>query len=91
MSNELSNLKKQRKRRAWPEKRRKAQAERAKTQKPWKHSTGPKTAEGRAKTSQNAYKHGFYDVEMRNLRRILRLQRHYLRGLLAGHRPENGG
>ena len=42
----------------WTEERRKAQAERYRNNRPWKHSTGPKSEEGKARSSLNAFKHG---------------------------------
>ena len=42
----------------WTEERRRAQAERCRANKPWEHSTGPKTAAGKARSSLNAFKHG---------------------------------
>jgi hypothetical protein len=74
MTNRLSNSKKPAKRRAWPEKRRRAQAERIRTQQPWKQSTGPKTETGRSVAAQNAYKHGFRSRDMPRLRAVLRAQ-----------------
>lgn len=46
----------------WTPESRKRHAELMKTQirrwQPWQHSTGAKTAEGKARSSCNAYKHG---------------------------------
>lgn len=42
----------------WTEERRKAQAERCRANKPWKKATGPKSEEGKARSSMNAFKHG---------------------------------
>ncbi len=42
----------------WTPERRLAAAERARRHKIWTHSTGPKTQEGKAIVSQNAFKHG---------------------------------
>lgn len=42
----------------WSEERRRAQAERCRRNKPWEHSTGPKTKGGKARSSINGYKHG---------------------------------
>lgn len=41
---------------AWTPERRAAQAERIRQTKPWAASTGPRTAEGKASSSRNAYK-----------------------------------
>lgn len=41
---------------AWTPERRAAQAERIRQTKPWTASTGPRTAEGKASSSRNAYK-----------------------------------
>ncbi len=44
---------------------------------PWEHSTGPRTVQGKRRSSQNAFKYGFYTAEQiaqhRELRRSLRL------------------
>jgi len=42
----------------WTEARRRAQAERCRANRPWEHSTGPKSAAGKARSALNAYKHG---------------------------------
>lgn len=51
--------------------------------KPWTKSTGPRTAEGKAKSSQNAYKHGRRSAAarhrakgFRHLQSFLKHQRH---------------
>ena len=43
----------------WTKERKQSQAEKIKQWKPWKKSTGAKTKQGKAKSSQNALKHGF--------------------------------
>jgi len=58
----------------WTPERRARQAKLIRQWKPWKHSTGPKTAEGKASSSQNAYKGGFWPL-MRQMGRELRAQR----------------
>jgi hypothetical protein len=40
---------------------------------PWKHSTGPKSPEGKAKVSQNAFK-GAWRQQMKELRALLKEQ-----------------
>jgi hypothetical protein len=89
MKNELGNSKTQKKRRAWPDKRRKNQSEINRTTQPWKQSTGPKTPAGKTAASANALKHGEYTGEMLELRRLLRLQREYIKALTARHAPQN--
>ena len=44
--------------RNWTPKQRQQQAERIKTWQPWAHSTGPRTAEGKATASRNGWKGG---------------------------------
>ena len=42
----------------WTEERRQRQSELIQTWQPWTNSTGPRTAEGKTKSSQNAFKGG---------------------------------
>lgn len=44
--------------RTWTPEQRQRQAEAIRRWKPWKQSTGPKSAEGKAKVAQNAYSGG---------------------------------
>jgi uncharacterized protein (DUF305 family) len=57
--------------RQWTDEQRKAQAERARAQKPWKHSTGPKTVKGKKAVSQNALKHGRYTQKYKYMKDML--------------------
>ncbi len=57
----------------WTPERRKQQAELIATWKPWKRSTGPKTAQGKANSSRNAFKDGFKQ-QIKELRQILKQQ-----------------
>ena len=63
----------------WPPERRRQQAERAKKNKPWENSTGPKTVSGKQTSSQNAYQHGRrslrYIIAYRRLSQLLKLQK----------------
>ncbi|MGH1397880.1 MAG: hypothetical protein ACRBCT_01570 [Alphaproteobacteria bacterium] len=65
----------------WTPKRRAEQAERCRKNKPSQHATGPKTAAGKAASSQNAYKHGLRSTEMQELSRLLTQQEKILRDL----------
>ncbi len=67
----------------WPPKRRAAQAERMKAQQPWLKTKGPKTAAGKVKSSQNAFKSGLHSRDIRALRRALRAQARFLKGLMG--------
>ena len=53
--------------RIWTELQRQRQSELILQQRPWTHSTGPKTLEGKAKVAQNRLKHGFRSKPMRQL------------------------
>lgn len=52
----------------WTPERRKRQSELIRQWQPWKHSTGAKTTEGKAKVAKNAYK-GSYWKELRALKK----------------------
>lgn len=53
----------------WTPERRARQAELIRNWKPWKRSTGPRTEEGKARTSRNAFKGG-RRAELRDLARM---------------------
>lgn len=65
--------------RSWTPARRAACAARARFHKPWRFSTGPKTAAGKSKVAQNGYKHGLHGVAFRSLKDALRCQNRFLR------------
>ena len=54
----------------WPPERRARQAELIRAWQPWTRSTGPRTLEGKAKASRNAWKGGHWQ-QLRELRRML--------------------
>jgi len=69
----------------WPPSRRRAQAARIRQTKPWLKTTGPRTAAGKARSSQNAFKHGFRTRAFGDICRLLRWQRTLVRHTLARH------
>ena len=79
----IDRNKRKRGQRAWNDAQRAQAAARARVLKPWKHSTGPKTAAGKLRSSMNAYKHGHNTRAYRELKWVLREQARYLRELNA--------
>ncbi len=69
--------------RKWTEEERRKQSELTRTQQPWKHSTGPRTPEGKSKSARNAYRHGFRSRDVAEIRALLRAQRLFMKKLLA--------
>ncbi len=69
------------KRRAYPPKHRALLAQKARENKPWEASTGPRTDAGKAAVSQNAITSGLHTAEIRNLRNALSRQAKILRDL----------
>lgn len=63
--------------RNWTHEQRQQQAERIKTWKPWEQSTGPRSAEGKAAASRNAWRGGTREA-LRELTRVLNFQRQAL-------------
>ncbi len=76
--NELINPPRKRGQSVWTPERRAAAALRASRQKPWLHSTGPKTAEGKSRSRYNAYKHGLSSSSTKRFRAALRHQSRFL-------------
>ena len=70
----------------WPPERRAAHAAAIRRWKPWAKSTGPRTRAGKAKSAQNAYKHGGYALQLRLFNQGLAAQRHCVRAILAHRR-----
>tara|TARA_B100001778_G_C18534253_1_gene605155 strand:+ start:568 stop:774 length:207 start_codon:yes stop_codon:yes gene_type:complete len=64
VTNELLN--------GWTPERKKRQAELIKGWKPWEHSTGAKTNEGKDISKMNAYKHGLRSEGVKAIRRALK-------------------
>jgi hypothetical protein len=61
----------------WTPERRARQAALIHTWKPWERSTGPRSAEGKARTARNGFKGGRWRIErdsLRELRRALETQ-----------------
>lgn len=71
---------------AWSPTRRANHAAAIRRWKPWAKSTGPRTAPGKAKSAQNAYKHGAYARQIRLTAQALAAQRHCVRAILLHHR-----
>ena len=55
----------------WTPERRRRQSEAIRRWKPWKESTGPRTEDGKATSSLNAYKHGLRSAENREVERLI--------------------
>ena len=69
----------------WTPERRAAQAARARAQKPWLHSTGPRSYAGKKRCKMNAIKHGHRSVRMRTLSKLLRAQQLFLARWRSGN------
>ena len=63
--------------RKWTPEQRQQQAERIRDWRPWEHSTGPRTAEGKAAASRNGWKGGHREM-LRELARAIGAQRQAL-------------
>ena len=57
----------------WTDERRARQSTLIQRWKPWRRSTGPKSADGKARASANALKHGGRSTSIARLRSVLRL------------------
>jgi len=65
----------------WTPERRKRQAEMIRNWKPWEHSTGAKTIEGKEVSKMNAFKHGLRGGDMRELMQVMKDQASLLKDL----------
>jgi hypothetical protein len=65
----------------WTPQRRQRQRELIQTWRPWAQSTGPKTTEGKAAVSRNAYRGGF-GVQLRQIRQAMRQQQATLKAMV---------
>ncbi len=90
MTNELTKLKKRKKRRAYPPKYRAEKAKLVRKTTPWKQSTGPRSTAGKATAAQNALKHGLRGAEVKALKTLLRHQAAQIKALLSRQRMKSG-
>lgn len=68
----------------WPPSRRRAQAARIRRTKPWLKTTGPRTADGKARSSQNAIKRDSTARAVIGIRALLRWQGRFTRCVRDG-------
>ena len=66
----------------WTPERRANQAELIRTWKPWTHASGPRTPEGKARASRNAYKGGHWAM-LRELSRLVNAEIREARELVS--------
>lgn len=67
--------------RVWTPEERRKHAEALQRWKPWAHSTGPKTEDGKAAAAQNALKSGLHTAEIKELKQVLRMQEGFIKYL----------
>lgn len=72
----------------WTEVRRERQAELIRARKPWLRATGPKTAQGKKRSSRNALKHGMDSAQTLRFIRLLRAQKAFMARAKALTRAE---
>ena len=65
----------------WTDERRAKRARDCKASQPWAHSTGPKSDNGKSRSSQNATTHGMRSKVMIDLQRTLSQQLQFIRDL----------
>lgn len=64
----------------WTAERRRKQSQLMMTTRPWERSTGPKTEQGKANSSRNAFKGGFRQ-QIQDMRKLLKAQQAQLETL----------
>ena len=74
----------------WTLERRAKQAEAIKRWKPWNQSTGPKSATGKERVSQNAWTGG-HRQQLRDLSKLVNAEVWESRDLLRSYRQAGGG
>lgn len=57
----------------WTQEQKAEAARRARLNRPWLHSTGPRTTQGKRTSSRNSLKHGYFSREKQALRWYLRV------------------
>lgn len=72
---------------SWTPERRARQAALIRTWRPWARATGPRTLEGKAKTSRNAYKGGQW-LMLRELSRMVNAEIRAARDLVNRSSPQ---
>jgi hypothetical protein len=77
--------------RKWTPEQRARQAEKCRRDRPWDHATGPRTDAGKHIAARNATTHGLRAADTVELRRLLALQRRFLKGILEGSFARQGG
>ena len=89
-----SCVSKKRRPKGWTPERRALQAAVARRDKPWRHSTGPRTEAGKARCATNAMRHGgrsrAHVLQMQRIRRVLRMCAENIRILRAFIRVRDG-
>jgi hypothetical protein len=66
---------------SWTNERRQQQSQRIRACRPWEKSTGPRSTEGRAISSRNAYVGSFKQEKRRIARLINQISRRHLNGM----------
>ncbi len=79
ITNEMKDLKMTTKSKGWPEERRKKQTAHCRKNKPWNHTTGPKTRAGKETSKYNAIKHGNRTKAAEETSRLLTTQKKFIK------------